>query len=168
MNDFVKVTAAIIIEEQKVLITQRHPDDEMGEKWEFPGGKIEVGETPEACLQRELCEELGVTAEVHNLYAVSKHAYPHLNIELLAYNVTIQSGQITLHTHQDYRWVAVGDLGLFDFSDADKPIVEKLRLDRESSPNPSQAESGLARRCRRDACAPRRGNAGETPAVPGG
>jgi 8-oxo-dGTP diphosphatase len=127
MNDFIKVTAAIIIKDQKVLITQRHPDDAMGGKWEFPGGKIENGETPEACLRRELYEELGIVTEVHNLYAISKHAYPHFTIELLAYNVTIQSGQLTLHDHNDYRWASISDLDSFDFSDADKPIVEKLR-----------------------------------------
>ena len=127
MNDFIKVTAAIIIEDQKVLITQRATYDEWGGKWEFPGGKIEAGETPEACLQRELREELGIIADVHDLYAVSNHAYPHFTIELLAYRVTIQSGQITLHDHKDYRWVSIGDLCKFDFSDADKPIVEKLR-----------------------------------------
>ena len=140
MNDFVKVTAAIIVENQKVLITQRHPDDAMGGKWEFPGGKIENGETPEACLWRELYEELGILIEVHNLYAVSKHAYPDFNIELLAYNVTIRSGQITLHTHQDYRWVAIGELGMFDFSDADKPIVEKLKESSSATPHMHQAK----------------------------
>lgn len=126
MNGFIKVTAAVIIENRKVLITQRHQNDEMGEKWEFPGGKIEPGETPEACLQRELQEELNILVDVHGLYAISKHSYPHINIELLVYTATIRAGQIVLHCHQDYRWAPVENLGTFDFADADKPIVEKL------------------------------------------
>jgi mutator protein MutT len=60
VSDRIRVTAAIIIENQKVLITQRHPNDVMSGKWEFPGGKIEPGETPEICLRRELQEELGI------------------------------------------------------------------------------------------------------------
>ena len=126
MNDFITVTAAIIIEDHTVLITQRHPHDAMGEKWEFPGGKIEPGETPEMCLQRELQEELDIVADVHELYAVNKHVYPHINIELCAYTASIRSGQITLNIHKDYRWVPMRDLEEFDFSDADKPIVKKL------------------------------------------
>ena len=126
MNNVLKVTAAVIIENQRVLITQRAAHDAMGEKWEFPGGKIEPGETPQACLQRELQEELGIVAEVRDLFAVSQHAYAQFNIELSAYTAVIRSGQMTLHTHKDARWVALEELPLFDFSDADQPIVQKL------------------------------------------
>src|SRR5512136_2787981 len=97
------VTAAIIIQNSQVLITQRRLEDRMGGKWEFPGGKIEPGETPEACLQRELQEELGILTDIHQLYAVNQHAYLHLKIELQAYLVTIRGGQLTLFEHQDYR-----------------------------------------------------------------
>jgi 8-oxo-dGTP diphosphatase len=129
MKEFIQVTAAIIIENQKVLITQRHPYDTMAEKWEFPGGKVENGETPEACLQRELQEELGILAEVHDLYMVNKHVYPHIQIELLAFRSHILSGQITLLSHKDSRWVPIHELDQFDFSDADKPIVQRLMRD---------------------------------------
>ena len=126
MTECIKVTAAIIIEDQNVLITQRHSDDAMGEKWEFPGGKIEPGETPQACLRRELYEELGIIVEVQEFYSASKYAYDHITIQLLAYKAVIQVGQITLHTHQAYQWVPMQELLRFDFSEADKPIVEKL------------------------------------------
>lgn len=122
----IAVTAAIIIHDQQILITQRHPDDQRGGQWEFPGGKIEAGETPEQCLQRELQEELEVLAEIHDLYTVSRHSYPDLDITLSAYRATIQSGQITLHEHSDYRWVAIPELRHFDFCEADRPIVAKL------------------------------------------
>lgn len=122
----IQVTAAIIIEQQKVLITQRHPNDMMGGKWEFPGGKIEAGETPEACLRRELQEELGIRADVYERYAVSTYTYPDRTIELLAYMAAIRAGQITLHEHSDARWAPIHELAQFDFCEADLPIVEKL------------------------------------------
>ena len=125
-KEFIQVTAAIIIENHRVLITQRHSQDAMAGKWEFPGGKIEAGETPETCLQRELQEELDLVADVQGLYLTTQHVYPHIKIELLAFRAHIRSGQITLRAHQDYRWVPIQELAQFDFSDADKPIVSKL------------------------------------------
>lgn len=122
----IQVTAAIIIHENTILITQRHRDDEMGGKWEFPGGKIEQDETPEACLQRELYEELDILVDVDELYCLSKHAYPTFAIELMTYRASIRCGQISLNIHQDYRWVPLQELDTFDFLEADKPIVQKL------------------------------------------
>lgn len=133
MNTWIQVTAAIIFDEQRVLITQRARHDTMGGKWEFPGGKVEPGETLEACLQRELHEELGIHAEIHELYAVNRHAYPDITIELCAYRATIRSGQITLHTHHAFCWAPLHELGNFDFSDADKPIVRKLQTEAACS-----------------------------------
>jgi 8-oxo-dGTP diphosphatase len=128
-KEFIQVTAAVIVDQGQVLITQRHAHDHMADKWEFPGGKIEPGETPEACLQRELQEELGLLVDVQELYLVTQHRYPHINIKLLAFRVHIRSGQITLRAHQDYQWVPIQELATFDFSDADKPIVHKLIQD---------------------------------------
>ncbi len=122
----IQVAAAVILDQGQVFITQRHAVDKMGGKWEFPGGKIEPGETPEVCVQRELQEELGIEADVHELFAVSRYSYPTFDIELFAYRVAIRSGRITLHVHQAGRWVALSDLPHFDFLAADLPIVEKL------------------------------------------
>jgi len=127
MPKFLRVTAAIIMAQQKILITQRHLHDRMGGKWEFPGGKIEPGESPEACLRRELFEELGVQAEIHDLFGVANHAYPDFQVELLFYRATILSGEIMLHAHHDSRWVTVDELDQFDFCEADRPILAKLR-----------------------------------------
>ena len=123
----IRVTAAIMIEDGRVFIAQRHPDDFMGGKWEFPGGKIDPGETPEICLQRELHEELGILADVHDMFAVSQHTYPDRAVELLAYTVSIREGRITLHEHSDARWVAIRELREFDMCEADLPFVEKLQ-----------------------------------------
>ena len=127
MKDCTQVSAAIITQNQRVLITQRDSEDEMGEKWEFPGGKVKPGESPQQCLRRELHEELGVIADIHDLFAVSKHVYPQLSVELRVYKASIRSGQITLHVHQAYRWVSVDALETFDFLEADAPILRKLR-----------------------------------------
>ena len=127
MNKKLRVTAAIVFNKRQVLITQRHSDEDMGEKWEFPGGKIEPGESPEACLRRELREELNVSAKVHERLIVAHHRYPEFEIELLAYRCTISSGELVLQVHQDLRWVSLAELGQFDFLDADKAIVAMLQ-----------------------------------------
>jgi 8-oxo-dGTP diphosphatase len=123
----IRVTAAIMIEDGRVFIAQRHPDDFMGGKWEFPGGKIDPGETPEMCLRRELYEELGILTDVHDLFAVSRHTYPDRVVEILAYTVIIREGQITLHEHNDACWVTFRELSGFDMCEADLPFVEKLQ-----------------------------------------
>ncbi len=66
MTDFIKVTAAILINDDKLLIAQRKPEDKLPNKWEFPGGKVENGETPEVCLKREMKEEFGIYVSVVN------------------------------------------------------------------------------------------------------
>ncbi|PID58926.1 hypothetical protein CSB45_02695 [candidate division KSB3 bacterium] len=121
-----RVAAAVILQNRQVLITQRHPDDEMGGKWEFPGGTIEAGESPETCLQRELREELGLDVAIHEQMAVVHHRYPEWEIELLAWRCSIRSGTVRLYVHQDCRWVAPEELELFDFLEADKPIIAIL------------------------------------------
>ena len=71
-----KVTAAVIEKDGKILIARRKRDDSQAGKWEFPGGKLEAGETPEACLKRELREELGIETEVGAFFCSSRFVYP--------------------------------------------------------------------------------------------
>lgn len=135
--DLLRVTAAIIIQEGRVLIAQRRPDDARGGQWEFPGGKIDPGETPQACLQRELHEELGIIADIHNLFAINTHDYGDRIIELAAYTARIRSGDITLHEHSAARWVTLDQLQQFDLCEADRPFVETLRANRNFLETPS-------------------------------
>jgi len=121
------VTAAVIYNDGKVLLTRRAPGEKHAGWWEFPGGKIEDGETPEHCLQRELMEELGIDTAVGALAAESIFAYDTGSIRLLAYQAEIISGQLTLHVHDEYRWVDPSQLFTFRLLPADKPIAEKLR-----------------------------------------
>ncbi len=122
----ITVTAAIIEREGTILIARRRRGDRQAGKWEFPGGKIEEGETPEVCLRRELQEEFGIDVVVGGFVGRSSHRYPHGEVDLLAYRVTHLSGDFQLHDHEEIRWVEPADLPSHDFSAADIPIVKLL------------------------------------------
>lgn len=120
------VTAAIIEKDGKILIARRKRGDHLENKWEFPGGKIEPNETPEACLKRELHEEFGISAEVGEFIGSSRFTYRHASIELLAYLAYCPSDEFTVKAHEEIRWVPPEELDRYDFSEADRPIVRKL------------------------------------------
>jgi 8-oxo-dGTP diphosphatase len=122
-----KVTAAVIEKNGKILIARRKPADSRAGKWEFPGGKLEPGETPEACLSRELREELGIETEVGAFFCSSTFAYPDLAVELLVYRTSYVSGEIALHDHDRVEWISPEALCETDFCEADKPVVRKLK-----------------------------------------
>jgi 8-oxo-dGTP diphosphatase len=121
-----QVTAAVIEKDGKILIARRKREDPLGGKWEFPGGKIESGETPEDCLRRELREELGIETRVEEFLCTSRYVYRHITIELLAYRTSYVSGEIMLHEHERIEWILPEELKDYDFSEADRPIVRKL------------------------------------------
>jgi 8-oxo-dGTP diphosphatase len=123
----IRVTAAIIRDGGQVLITRRTGSgDPLAGKWEFPGGKIEEGESPEVCLSRELREELGVAVCVGEPLGSVVHTYPRGTIELLFYAVTIVSGSLSLKAHDRYAWVRPAEMSGFDFAPADLPMVNQL------------------------------------------
>jgi 8-oxo-dGTP diphosphatase len=122
----ITVTAAVLEKDGRVLIARRKRGDRQANKWEFPGGKIEAGETPEICLRRELKEEFGIDVAVDGFVGRSSHRYPHGEIDLLAYRVTHLSGNFQLHDHEEILWVLPADLPSYDFSAADIPIVKLL------------------------------------------
>lgn len=110
----------------RVLIAQRKADHHLAGKWEFPGGKIESGETPEACLRRELKEEFDIDTRVGNFLGVSLYSYDHLTIELMAFRVVWENGILRVREHARVEWVTAGQLARFEFAPADVPFVEKL------------------------------------------
>ena len=120
------VTAAIILEDCKILIARRAQDQKFAGGWEFPGGKVENGETPEECLRRELLEEFEIDTKVKEFFAESIYEYPQGSIRLLAYLVDIISGEIVLTVHDDYKWVNINDLLKYDLLPADVLIVNKM------------------------------------------
>ena len=121
------VTAALIERDGHILIAKRRQGKQHVGNWEFPGGTLEEGETPEQCLKRELQEELDITAEVGDLFCSSEYSYtPEFTIRLLAYRATVISGVFNLNDHEEIRWVKPADLANYDFPEADRPIVEQL------------------------------------------
>ncbi len=120
------VTAAIIIQGNKVFIARRAPYEKHPGSWEFPGGKVENGESPEDCLYRELFEEFCIESQVKGLFAESFYQYPTGAIRLLAYFVEIIDGSFVLSVHDDYAWVEYKDLLKYDLLPADIPIAQKL------------------------------------------
>lgn len=124
-----RVTAALIIKDDKILIAKRNARDKLANKWEFPGGKVEDGETPEQCLIREIKEEFQIDIAVESYFGSSKYTYEHGTIELLGYWAKY-SGENRLKSmvHDDYKWVSFNELGNYDFAPADIPFVEKLKF----------------------------------------
>ncbi len=121
-----QVTAAVIERDGKILIAQRRKGSALGGKWEFPGGKIEPGETAEACLKRELKEEFEIESEIGEFIVASKFRYCLVPIELLAYRAKHLSGEFKISEHEEIRWVDPSELGSYDFMPPDKPIVKLL------------------------------------------
>ena len=120
------VTCAIIEKEGKILIARRTADKKLAGKWEFPGGKIEDGESPEECLKRELDEEFGIQTEVGEFITLNKHHYDHISIELMAYRVEYNSGEFTLSDHDAIEWVTPEELLNYDLAEADVPIAKEI------------------------------------------
>lgn len=120
------VTAAIMEKDGKILLARRRKGDRLERKWEFPGGKLEPGETPEVCLVRELREEFGIEAEVLDYVGASVYEYGHGIIDLRAYRVRHVSGEFCINAHEEIAWVEKEDLLSYDLSPADVPIAEKL------------------------------------------
>jgi 8-oxo-dGTP diphosphatase len=124
-----QVAAAVIEKDGKVLIAQRKAGDALAGKWEFPGGKLEPGETPEQCLRRELMEEFGVDTEIGAFVCSSRFEYNHFHIELLAYRVRHIAGEFRLNDHAAILWVNPGELLNYDLASADIPVVNILVAD---------------------------------------
>jgi len=123
----INVTAAILIKDGLVLIAKRKASDALSNKWEFPGGKIEKGESSEDCLIRELKEEFNINTDIEKYFGVSIYQYPDFKIKLIAYKVKLISGKIKLTSHDSYKWIKINDIDNYDFAEADKPLVKKLK-----------------------------------------
>jgi 8-oxo-dGTP diphosphatase len=122
-----QVTAAILMKDKKIFIAKRPANDQLPHKWEFPGGKIEAGETPGECLKREMREEFGIDVRVGDYFCSSVYHYSHAEIELLAYFVDWVGGMMAPMAHAGIRWVMAQELSKFDFAPADVAIVERLQ-----------------------------------------
>ncbi len=120
---FIRVTCGIIEKDNKVLIVQRSDKMSLPLKWEFPGGKIQEGETEEACILRELKEELNVEVAIKGRLPNNTHEYGTFAVTLIPFIVTYISGNIILLEHGAMALVPKEELVDFDFALADLPIL---------------------------------------------
>jgi 8-oxo-dGTP diphosphatase len=120
----ISVAAAIITNGSKVLIAKRPANKFLGGYWEFPGGKIEPGETPEACLHRELFEELEIKVHINYFLAEQTYDYGSFIVCLKVFLCTIDSGKMSLNDHEEIKWVKKNELLLFNLAPADIPLAE--------------------------------------------
>ncbi len=125
MNDITAV-AGVLRRNGTFLAVQRPEGKVMAGYWEFPGGKIEPGETPAAALGRELKEELGITGVAAGFWQTIRHPYPHGRVTLHVFLVTAFSGEPAAMEHQQLRWVTPSEAARLTFLPADLPLVAAL------------------------------------------
>ncbi len=123
----IEVVAAIIVDSQnRIFATQRGSGD-WKDWWEFPGGKIEPGETPEQALKREIWEELETRITVGERVHTVEWDYPKFHLTMHCYLCTIESGSLTLLEHEAARWLAPDELNSVQWLPADWEVIEMLK-----------------------------------------
>ncbi len=128
----VEVVAGLIWnKEGRFMICQRPAHKARGLLWEFVGGKIEKGETPEEALVRECREELDVTVTPHSIFQEVTHVYPDITVHLVLFNAEIAEGEPKMIEHNDIKWITPNEIDLYEFCPADKEILEKIKCTTE-------------------------------------
>ncbi|MGB5812427.1 MAG: 8-oxo-dGTP diphosphatase MutT [Polyangiales bacterium] len=121
------VAAAVIVADGNVLLTKRRDDQHLGGMWEFPGGKLEAGESPEQALVRECREECGIEIEVGSIIDVAFHRYPDKDILLLFYRCAHIAGDVQHLQVADHAWVGRDRLDQYELPPADVGVVARVR-----------------------------------------
>ena len=121
------VAAAVIVHGDEILVVRRAPGQTLAGAWEFPGGKVELGESIEGCLQRELLEELGIDCEIGEFVAQSLYDYDHGRIRLVALRARIRAGVVKLTVHDKALWLGAKNLESVPLAPADIPIARYLK-----------------------------------------
>ena len=127
----IEVAAALIFDSDRLLIAQRPPGVHLEGLWEFPGGKREPGETYEACLLREIREELGCEVLVGPMLHEAEHAYPEKCVRIRFFQCQVVSGIPEPLECAALRWVSPDSLGQFQFPEADQALIEQLKMHPE-------------------------------------
>lgn len=122
----IEVVAAIIQKKDKVFATQRGYG-EWKDWWEFPGGKMEQGETPEEALKREICEELSAEINVDELFSTVDYDYPKFHLTMHCYLCTLLKDAMHLNEHESARWLSKDELDTVKWLPADKILIEQLK-----------------------------------------
>jgi 8-oxo-dGTP diphosphatase len=124
----VEVVASIIVHDNKILCVQRGENKlpYISRKFEFPGGKIEEGETKEETIKREIKEELNMEIGVIKEFITVNHEYPDFYLTMHSYICSCENTSVTLTEHIDYKWLSISEMDQLDWAAADIPIVNKL------------------------------------------
>lgn len=123
----IEVACAVIRKGNRILCLQRNIQMSLPLKWEFPGGKIEGFEDPEACVIREIFEELNLIIKVNLSLKVNIHQYsPEITVKLIPFMCEVISGEIALAEHKTYKWLELIELINLDWAGADLPIISEL------------------------------------------
>ena len=122
----VEVVAAVIHRNSKLFVTQRGYGEFAG-GWEFPGGKIEAGETAKEALVREIKEELDTLVEVGNLIGTVEYDYPQFHLTMHCFFCTIVKGDLVLKEHEDAKWLKAEELGSVEWLPADIQVIEQIK-----------------------------------------
>ena len=123
----IQVTCAVIIQGENLLVAQRKANGSQALKWELPGGKVEPDETFEACLKRELLEELGIETQIGPKLPETVHQYADKTIRLIPFYVTIIRGTPEPLVHERIEWISINQALTIDWSEADIPIINYLQ-----------------------------------------
>lgn len=124
MRKHIHVSCAIIERDGLVLAAQRSANMSLPLKWEFPGGKIDPGESSIECLRRELMEEMGICVFVGKNLPTSMHHYQTFSVTLYPFVCSIESGEIVLHEHAAIAWLPSEQLHTLDWAEADLPVIQ--------------------------------------------
>lgn len=129
MRSLLVVAAALVDPQGRVLVAQRPQGKSLAGLWEFPGGKVEAGETPEAALVRELAEELAITVDEATLQAIGfvSHAYPTFHLLMLLYGCRHWAGALLGQQGQALQWVATAELAALEMPPADVPLLPAIK-----------------------------------------
>ncbi|WP_318639977.1 (deoxy)nucleoside triphosphate pyrophosphohydrolase [Flavobacterium ardleyense] len=122
----INVTCAIIYFGSKIIVTQRSKEMKLPLKWEFPGGKLEIGESEESCIKREIKEEINIKIEILSKLTNTIHDYGEFQVNLIPFIARHISGDIMLTEHHTYKLLDPAELLHLDWAEADLPIVEEL------------------------------------------
>ncbi|MCI5546342.1 MAG: 8-oxo-dGTP diphosphatase MutT [Clostridiales bacterium] len=125
----IPVVAALIVRDGRLLIARRPEGKHMAGRWEFPGGKLEKGESPEEAIEREIREELAAEIRAGRVYQAIAYSYPEKDVLLLFYAASVVSGEPRPVEEAEIRWITLEELDEYTFAPVDAMLVERLKRD---------------------------------------